>query len=167
MGNKESSTNPEKMERMRLAEQVHLSLRAIHIKRDLNQKADWLSMYRVNNSEWSLSQEIFNFIVQMLSLPSTNLFVNHTNAKRPKYFIREADPRSVGTDPLFHRWLQGLHYAYPPFLLLGKVVQKMKREQAVATLITPHWPRKSYFSDLIELKLEPPLQLPWRLNILS
>lgn len=90
------------MEIMRRVEQFLLSLRALHIKGDLNQQADWVSRCRVNNSDWCLNQEVFNLIGQMFSPSSTELFMDHTNTKRPKYFTMEADPRSMGADALSH-----------------------------------------------------------------
>lgn len=94
------------MEIMQWVELFFLSMRAVHLKGDLNQKADRLSSHKVNNSKWCLNQEVFELIIQLFSLPSTDLFANHMTLKILKYFCREVDPRSMGTDALSHRWPQ-------------------------------------------------------------
>lgn len=82
----------EALEILKCVEQFFLSLRMIHIKGDLDQKADWFRRLRVDNSQLFLNQEVFSLICQMVTLLSTDPFVNHTNTKRLIYFTREADP---------------------------------------------------------------------------
>lgn len=47
----------ETMEIMMWAEYFLLSLRVFHIRGDLNQKLDWLSRHKVNNSKWCLNKK--------------------------------------------------------------------------------------------------------------
>lgn len=53
-------------------------IRAIHIKGQLNQKADWLSSHAIHNSEWNWE---VNLILQKYSLPAVYLFSSPKDRK--------------------------------------------------------------------------------------
>ena len=58
-------------------------------------------------------------------------------------------------------------YAFPPIVILNRVIAKIRREQARAILIAPNWPQRSWFSQLLYMLVEVPLQLPLWPDLLS
>ena len=60
-----------------------------------------------------------------------------------------------------HPW-DGLDvYAFPPFLLVGRVVAWVRETPNLSmTLVAPLWPEKGWFADLLLLLTQPPLALP-------
>lgn len=75
-GTKNIVLQAEVMEIKEWAEKILPSVKVIHMKGGLNQKANWLSHCNVNNLEWYLIQEVFHPIVQPFSFPSVDLFAN-------------------------------------------------------------------------------------------
>ena len=59
-----------------------------------------------------------------------------------------------------------LLYAFPPFSMIGKVLLKVKAEEAYVILITTSWPAQPWYSQILELSVTKPLLLPQSSNIL-
>lgn len=61
------------------------------------------------------------------------------------------------------KWYGDFFYAFPPFVLISKMLQKIKRERATGIVVVPWWPSQPWFplfesmvvSKKKEKKLEP------------
>ena len=47
-------------------------------------------------------------------------------------------------------------YAFPPFSLVGPMLQKVSQDRAEVIVIVPNWPTKAWFSLLISMIVEQP-----------
>ena len=92
---------------------------------------------------------------------SIDLFATCLNAKLPLYCSLVPDPQAVFQDAFRHPWDDLDLYAFPPFLLVGRVITRVQESSRVAmTLVAPLWPEKEWFADLLLLLTQPPLALP-------
>ena len=98
---------------------------------------------------------------------NVDLFATALNFRCPLYFAPMSDPQSIGADAFLHPWDNLMAYAFPPFTLVRRVLNKVRESHnLVLTLIAPFWPQKEWFPDLLESLLEPPLRLPERRDLL-
>ena len=166
-GTKSCSLNQEAQEILRWAEDHEMILRPQFLLGSQNVIADSLSRpNQVQGSEWTLCQEVVDRLTQ--KWPATiDLFATSLNYRFPVYFAPLQDPLSIGTDALLQVWDNLQAYAFPPFPLIRKVLNKVRQTKRLhLTLIAPFWPQKEWFPDLLELLTEPPLQLPRRRDLL-
>ena len=47
-------------------------------------------------------------------------------------------------------------YAFPPFILVGRCLQKVRGDGATGLLIVPTWPTQSYFGSLLSMLVDQP-----------
>lgn len=75
-------------------------------------------------------------------------------------------PGAEAVDALCSPWPSGLLLdAFPPLPLIAKVVRKLLEEKAELLLLTPPWPRRPCFADLVSLSVAPPWRIPNDLGI--
>lgn len=67
----------------------------------------------------------------------------------------------MGHDALAHLWPKSQLCAFPPFLLLQQVLDKVREEKA-QVLVAPNWPTQTWFADLKSLLSEMQWPLPLR-----
>ena len=58
-------------------------------------------------------------------------------------------------------------YAFPPFIVISKCLQKIEKDQATGVLIVPFWKTQAWFSVLMNLLVDNPLVLPQADNLLT
>ena len=118
---------------------IHLS--AAHIPGEDNLVADFLSRGKFLPSEWTLNPLIFQKICQVLvPRPDIDLFASTLNFQLPKYCARCRDPHAWKVDALSFRWSGLPLYAFPPFLILPTVLEKVAQEGADMALVAPFLP---------------------------
>ena len=133
-----------------------------------NVLADSLSRKnQIIGSEWTLNQDVFNSILKKWPV-NIDLFATTLNYRCQTYFAPLRDSMSAGTDAFLQNWENLQAYAFPPFSMVRKVLNKARSSQNLElTLIAPYWPQKEWFPDLLEVLMEPPLQLPMRSDLLK
>ena len=99
-------------------------LSAAYIKSKDNIIADSMSRINHKNSEWKLSEEIFQQITNEWGPPDIDLFASRLNNQLPKYVAWKPDPFAFAVDAFSLAWTEGLMYIFPPFAMIGKVLQK-------------------------------------------
>ena len=57
-------------------------------------------------------------------------------------------------------------YAFPPFSVIMRTLQKIQQDQATGLLIVPLWPTQTWWPPLTRMLIQPPLVLPNRHNTL-
>ena len=96
-----------------------------------------------------------------------DLFASSLSYRCGVYFAPVSDPMAAGMDAVLQSWDFPEGCAFPPIAMLPQVLCKLRESKwAVITLIAPFWPQREWFSDLLELLLEPPLPLPERWDLL-
>lgn len=125
-----------------------------------NHQADALS--RLNpNTEMALSDKAFALIIKHYGLPDIDLFASNANKKCDLYISWKRDLNAVATNAFTVDWSKyELIYCFPPFSLIGRVLQKANRESNKNMLIVyPEWPAQSWYP-LLKKSVIKDLQLP-------
>jgi hypothetical protein len=63
-------------------------------------------------------------------------------------------------------WDSYFGYAFPPFALLSKVLQKVQMEGVKIIVIAPDWPTKPWYTQLQKMMIAPPIMIPVTYNSL-
>ena len=96
-----------------------ITLRARHIPGRLNVIADKLSRHnQVIQTEWSLSQQVFNQLCSKWAPPLVDLFATRFNHKLPSFVSPVPDQAAWAVDTLSLSWGQLNTYTFPPVTLL-------------------------------------------------
>ncbi|KAG8573945.1 hypothetical protein GDO81_008956 [Engystomops pustulosus] len=136
---------------MTWAEQTVHNISAIHIRGVLNVQADWLSRNPVRPSEWSLNKQVFQQIVQKMGLPQIDLMASRSNSQLPQFCSLYKQENPVVVDALSFDWTDQFLYIFPPFPLIPRVLQKIRREKTTIIAVIPFWPRRAWFPLLLSL----------------
>ena len=137
-----------------------VSLRAIHLPGCRNSIADALSRLSGAPTEWSLDAQVTSAVFEAFGAPEVDLFASHLNHKLPRFVSRVPCPQSWAVDAFALDWSHLQGYAFPPFALVGRVVEKARAAGCRLTLIAPFWPSQLWFRPLLELLAEVPRILP-------
>ena len=74
---------------------------------------------------------------------------------------------SAGTDAFLQSWDGLQSYAFPPVSIIPRVLAKLRASTGTElTLVAPHWAKRPWFSDLLQLSLALPVILPARPDLL-
>ena len=146
-----------------------VQLHAAHIPGERNVIADQLSRGRQipKMTEWSLNQGVVQQIFHIFSTPNIDLFATRENRKLTVFCSPFPDPLAWACDALAVDWIGMFAYAFPPPILIPKVLKKVEQETCVLRLIAPFSPRQSWFPDLLNLLIDFPRELPIITNLLT
>ncbi|MES9880172.1 MAG: reverse transcriptase domain-containing protein [Sedimenticola sp.] len=148
--------------------QHSIMLRTRHITGKSNVLADYLSRsMQPVLTEWALRHDIASRVIREWGDPMVDLFATRLNAKLPLFVSPVPDASAWAVDAMSFGWGNLDAYAFPPFVLLPRLLQRVKLTQCRMTLIAPYWPQRSWFSRLLELLVAPPLILPLCPDLLS
>ena len=144
------------------SESLYIHLDARYLPGQSNVLADLLSRRdQVIGTECSLHPQVARDLLRRWGSPSIDLFTTSLNAKLPLYCSPFLDPQVVFEDSFHHPRANLYLYAFPPFPLVGRVVARVRETPNLSkTLVTPFWPEKEWFEDLL-LLTQPPVALPW------
>ena len=135
-------------------------IRVRHIPGNFNVLADRLSrLDKPIKTEWALDQTVANSVFQMLNFPNVDLFATRFNHRLPIYVSPVQDYKALAIDALSMDWNHLHAYAFPPFILIPAVLEKI-RQQCRIVLIAPFWPQQQWFSELLLLLVSAPIHLP-------
>ena len=142
-----------------------ISLTFRHLAGELNVCADELSRRAHTHADWKLDRRSFLKIWRYLDFhkaPVLDLFASSQNKQVNLFFSYNFDHRSVGADAFLHSWKdRGLLYAYPPPILVGRVLQKLRVDCCKHSIVlVPVWQAQSWFPTLSQMLKSPPLLLP-------
>ena len=142
-----------------------ISLTFRHLAGELNVCADELSRRAHTHADWKLDRRLFLKIWRYLDFhkaPALDLFASSQNKQVNLFFSYNFDHRSVGADAFLHSWKdRGLLYAYPPPILVGRVLQKLRADCCKHSIVlVPVWQAQSWFPTLLQMLKSPPLLLP-------
>lgn len=138
-------------------------LSAAHCPGVLNVEADLASRIFNDTTEWALNKRWFRTICQHFQTPSIDLFASRINHQLKTYCAWQPDPGAIAIDAFTLNWSDfNLVYAFPPFSIIGRVLQKIAFDQVRAIVIVPEWPTQPWFSRLHQMLLETPLRIRTR-----
>lgn len=70
------------------------------------------------------------------------------------------DPEAFHTNAFTLSWTEGLHYAFPPFSIIGRVLKKIQEDKATFLVILQLLPIQTWFPRALQLLVEEPVVLP-------
>lgn len=167
-GTRSSSLNYEAQTILRWTEQYAVTIITQFVKGSSNVLADCLSRRsQIISTEWTLNQEVCNSLWKVWGMPLIDLFATRLNYRLPTFISPFKDPMAIATDAFLYNWNNLDLYAFPPFAVIRKVLNKLRDSQGTTlTLIAPFWPQKEWFPDLIQATMDTPLRLPPRRDLL-
>lgn len=85
-----------------------------------------------------LRQDLFLSITQLWGTPDIDLFASQLNAQLTCYVSWKPDPGASYTDAFTIPWTHYFFYAFPPFSIILRCVQKIEQEEAEGMLVVPN-----------------------------
>ena len=167
-GTKSLSLTEEVSDLLNWARRNSITLSVSHISGNLNVIADRLSRKgQAMSTEWSIHPSVIEAIKLTWGTPLIDLFATAENFKFPVYVSPCPDSRAWAVDALSLNWDGMFAYAFPPFPLIPKVLQKIQTTQCRVILVAPLWPSRSWFSLLTSLLYDFPKKVPARFDLLK
>lgn len=142
-------------------------LYASYISSTDNYEADQESRQNFSETEWSLSQDAFSLIVKEFGIPQIDLFASYINNKCTKYVSWHRDPGSFAIDAFTLNWRDLPFYAFPPFNLILRTLQKIIQDKAEGIVVVPFWPSQPWFPLFSRLTIGKNLHLSPSANLLT
>lgn len=140
---------------------------ASYITSSANSEADRESRRLRPETEWVLSQNAFNQIVNAFGAPQIDLFANRTNAKCRLFVSWMRDPEALAIDAFTLVWGDFYFYAFPPFAVIPRVLQKIITDNAEGILVVPAWPSQPWFPVFSSLLVDDPIYFEPNATLLS
>ena len=122
----------------------HIRLEVVWVPRDLNQAADALSKFE-DTEDWQVNPELFAWLERRFGPHAVDRFATHLNHLCSRFFSRHWCPGTAGVDSFAFSWFLEVGWINPPFSLVGRVIRKLQRERAVATVIVPVWRGRAWW----------------------
>ena len=94
--------------------------------------------------------------------PTIDCFASRTNCQHPVYASLRPDPYATYVDAFSLNWQDFNCYIFPPFSVIGKVLQKIRINNVVALCVLPHWPTQAWWPLMQQMMVKGPLVLPPR-----
>lgn len=132
---------------------------ASYINTKDNQIADTESRKFHVETEWELNSKYYKKITSQFGLPDIDLFASRINSKCSLFVSWHPDPSAFAVDAFTLNWGELRFYAFPPFSLVLKVVQKVIRDKAEGIVVVPYWPTQPWYPVFTSLLKLPPLYL--------
>jgi hypothetical protein len=110
-----------------------------------NVVADSLSRTHLSDHEWQLNTDIFHKLSKKFPKFSIDLFASLLNRQVERYASWHPDPHAAIVDAFSVSWANEYFYAFPPFSLIPKCLEKISRDQAEGVLLLPAWPTQTWF----------------------
>lgn len=131
-----------------------------HLPREFNVIADEDSKAKYSRNDWKLNPRWFQMLDAEWGPHHVDTFASALNHHLPRYCTWEADSMALAQDAFSISWAGMNVWINPPWVLIGRILNKVIRDGCDATLITPHWPSQPWFPTLLELLCGAPILLP-------
>ena len=143
-------------------------LSVAHIPGKDNIIADGESRKSRRETEWALNPQIYqDAIAHLGQTPDIDLFASRLNYKCKLYVSYQPDPGAFVINAFHLSWDSLNFYAFPPFCILQKVLQKIRKDSATGVTLVPYWPTQAWWPVLTNMLVACPLLLPRKPNTLQ
>ena len=130
-----------------------LWLSACHLPGSSNREADAQSRMIDVQNEWKLSPTIFNKLCKRWGKPEIDLFASRITHQLDLYVSWRPDPGAHQIDAFSFVW-HSYFYAFPPFSLIDRCLQKIQQDKAHGILVAPRWATRPWWAMLMQLAQE-------------
>ena len=131
-------------------------LSAVHIPGKHNIDADKESRNFSDRHEWALNKDVFEGIVKLHPKLDVDLFATRLNCQLSTYCSWKPEPGSTYVDAFSIHWRNYTFYAFPPFSLIARCVQKITQDKAKGILIVPLSQTQPWFPLVLQLLYDSP-----------
>ena len=136
-----------------------MTVSAEYLPGELNTTADFYSRSITGSAEWKLDPYVFKQVARRFAPIQVDLFATRINTQLEQYISWKPDPFAMAVDALMTPWTNLQGYAFPPFCLLGRCLQKIASEQATIVLIAPVWVHQPWYPAVLDALVEIPVLL--------
>ena len=155
--NKQGSVKSAPCDRMaryiwQFALERNIWLSAAHCPGATNVEADLASRIFNDGSEWALSERVFQSICSSFEIvPTVDMFASRLNTKLQTYIAWQPDPDAWAIDAFTINWNTVTGFYFPPFNVIGRVLEKLEADKAMGIVIVPCWPSQTWFTKYVEM----------------
>ena len=125
--------------------QREIWISAVQIPGISNVDADDQSRNFNDKHGWALNCRVFYEILEKCPGLDIDLFATRLNHKPAVYCSWKPDPGCSFVDAFSFNWNPYKFYAFPPFSLIPRCLQKINHDKATRVLIVPVWPTQPWF----------------------
>ncbi len=138
-----------------------------HVSGINNARADKCSREFNDRTEWCLQPHEFRqAMLYFDEQPDIDLFASRLNKQLELYVSWNPDPDAWAVDAFSFEWTNHLFYAFPPFSLISRVLQKVVTDGARMLLVAPVWEAQNWWGLLQQLAIKTPYNLPRREDLI-
>ena len=141
-------------------------LSSAHLPLKQNIVADRESRVFNDRTEWMLHQGFFQKLSQLWGPFEVDLFASRLNKQISTYVSWKPDPGATAVDAFSIVWIRKPFYAFPPFALIHRCLQKIIVDEAEGVIIVPMWPTQTYYPRIMSMLIQPPRLLLKKENLL-
>ena len=139
----------------------HIILQVRYIPSKRNVLADVLSRTKPLVKEWQLYYKVFLTLQNLVPTLTIDLIATRENFKNVSIPVTIPDQFALGVDVLTFSWiLPRILYGFPPPAILPAVLTMFRKDKSIVLLIAPAWPKRSWYTDLLDLSVTDVLRLP-------
>ena len=118
-------------------DQHQITISAVHLAGENDVLADALSRGNYCLTEWTLHRPTLMPLWQVWDQSFVDMFALAKNAQLPVYYCLGTDPQASGSNAKTMNWDMIYGYAYPPIVLVPRVLRKMLRHPDCFVLAQP------------------------------
>jgi hypothetical protein len=133
---------------------------AVHIAGSKNAIADKLSR-KSSDHEWQLNKTVFQSLVSLFPNMTIDLFASYLNRQLPRYVAWHPDPQASFVDAFSISWSNEFFYAFPPFSLIRRCLEKITVDTAEGILVVPAWPTQTWYTQVLQMLFQQPKLILW------
>lgn len=101
-----------------------------------------------------IDRNLFDKLCKKYFVTDLDLFATRINAQLDMFVSWKPDPDACHTNAFTISWSRELSYAFPPFSVIGKMLQKIQEDRATLLVILPLWPTQVWFPKALQLLVE-------------
>ncbi|XP_015119029.1 uncharacterized protein LOC107042483 [Diachasma alloeum] len=129
---------------------------ASYIQSKENFEADAESRKLPTDTEWELASWAFSRINNSFGPFEVDLFASYLNHKCENYAAWRRDPGAMVIDAFTISWSDIYFYAFPPFSVISRVLQKILDDEAEGVIVVPYWSTQCWFPLIQMMKTSDP-----------
>jgi len=102
---------------------------------------------------------LFEGVTAHWGTPSIDLFASRLNYQLKPFVSWRPDPEAMVIDAFSINWKENF-YAFPPFAMINRVLQRVEQDQSQGIIIVPLWTTQVWFPRLLHMLIDYPITLP-------
>ena len=140
--------------------QQQIWITCAHIPGSENVIPDLGSRKTYKHAEWMLSRKLYEKAVKCFNFkPNIDCFASRVNCQHWNYVSYRPDPFASHIDAFTINWKDFNNNIFPPFSLVGKVLQKLRTDKATALCVLPYWPTQTWWPHMNSMMIKKPIVL--------